>query len=384
MRDCGAVTFSQRFARSFGHARIDTWRRLSAAARRVVSRSPATSIYLFVVTVTTLMLQSVDSQFADQLLRQQSTNLVQMSRDAPRVLVLSAFFLASRTFTVELLIAVVVLAVAERMLGTARWFVVAVAGHVGASVVTTIAIWLQVRWGYSDASVVYPVDVGVSYVVAAEAAALLVRCNRRGRVAAGAVTLLWFGLPVLTNRTFTDAGHLVAFAIGLGVARAFRSTSSPSAHRTVVGRWIGRSSNGLLVAAIACGLASGGLAAMLINPPSTADTEHATALARATIVTVDANGDAKISFAVSGRAIEATLRGATGPSGRPLRANTRRTVSYEQHDPQNVTLGRTRLPRVNADSFFILATSVSGLATVALLLSWLARNRPRTPQRPPA
>lgn len=354
------------------------------AGRRAVSRSPATSIYLFVVTVTTLMLQSVDSQFADQLLRQQSTNLVQMSRDAPRVLVLSAFFLASRTFTVELLIAVVVLAVAERMLGTARWFVVAAAGHVGASVVTTIAIWLQVRWGYSDASVVYPVDVGVSYVVAAEAAGVLMRCNRRGRVAAGAATLLWLGLPVLTNRTFTDAGHLVAFTIGLGVARAFRPTSPPSAHRTVVGRWLARSSNGLLVAAIACGLASGGLATMLINPPSTADAEHATALARATIVSVDANGDAKITFAVAGRAIEATLSGAAGPRGRPLRANTQRTVSYEQQDPQNVSLGRTRLPRVNADSFFVLATSVSGLATIALLLSWLARNRPRTPQRPTA
>ena len=346
--------------------------------RRIVARSPATSIYLFVVTVTTLMLQSLDSQFADLLLRQQSTNLVQMSRDAPRVLVLSAFFLASRTFTVELLVAGCVLAVAERMLATTRWIVVAISGHVGASVVTTIAIWLQVRWGYSDASLVYPVDVGVSYVVAAEAAAVLVRCDRRARVAIMPVALLWLGWPLVTNPTFSDVGHLVAFAIGLGVARALRPASIPSRHKTVVGRWISRSSNSLLVAGIALGLTAGGLATMLIDPPSTADAERATALARANIVAVDANGDATITFVASGREVEAILRGVTDSRGRPLRASTQRTISYDRQDPQSVTLGRTRLPRVNANSFFVLMTSVCGVAAIAFLISWLARHRPRT------
>ena len=73
------------------------------------------------------------------------------------------------------------------------------------------------------------------------------------------------------------------------------------------------------------------------------------------------------------------LRGVvTDSRSRPLRASTQRTISYDRLDPQSVTLGRTRLPRVNANSFFVLMTSVCGVAAIAFLISWLARHRPRT------
>ena len=51
----------------------------------------------------------------------------------------------------------------ERWIGTYRWLAVFAAGHIGATIATTVGIWLQVRSGTGASNLVYPIDVGVSY-----------------------------------------------------------------------------------------------------------------------------------------------------------------------------------------------------------------------------
>ena len=54
-----------------------------------VRRAPATHAYVFTLLVTTAVVHTLDRRVADELLRQVSTNLYEMGRDALRVLLLS-------------------------------------------------------------------------------------------------------------------------------------------------------------------------------------------------------------------------------------------------------------------------------------------------------
>src|SRR4051812_13765919 len=77
------------------------WRRGYRAVADYLAAAPGTHILLLILAVTTLVLRSVDAPTATRILRHQSTNLFQMSRDAPRVLVLSAFLLDNGRLVVE-------------------------------------------------------------------------------------------------------------------------------------------------------------------------------------------------------------------------------------------------------------------------------------------
>jgi hypothetical protein len=197
------------------------WRRLYRAVADYLAAAPGTHVLLLVLAVTTLVLRSVDAPTATRILRHQSTNLFQMSRDAPRVLVLSAFLLDSGRLLGQALTFTLVLAPVERWVGTYRWLATFAAGHIGATLATTVGIWLQVREG-AGASLVYPVDVGVSYGVAAVAGVLVYRLPRLLALGWAAFLTVDIGRAVVGTGTFTDWGHLVAFGIGMAMGPLVR------------------------------------------------------------------------------------------------------------------------------------------------------------------
>jgi hypothetical protein len=184
-------------------------------------------VLLLVVSVTTLMLRGLDATTATRVLRESSTNLVLMSRAAPRVLFLSAFLLDHGYLIVELVLFTVLMVPVERWIGTYRWLGVFAAGHIGATIATTIGIWLEVRSGATGRALVYPLDVGVSYGLVAVAAVLTKRLPRP----LGALMTVGLGgllvLGVVYSGTFTDWGHLAAFAIGLALAPLVRPRETP-------------------------------------------------------------------------------------------------------------------------------------------------------------
>ena len=223
------------------------WHRAYRKTAAYLAIAPGTHILLLILAVTTLVLRGVDAPTTTRILRHQSTNLFQMSRDAPRVLVLSAFLLDNGRLVTETVIFTLVLAPVERWIGTYRWIATFAAGHVGATLATTIGIWLQVREGAgAGRGLVYPVDVGVSYGVAAMAGVLAYRLRRPWNLAWLVFIARDVGRAVVATGTFTDWGHLVALGIGLAMGPLVRPDRRDRRHVLMV---LGA---GLMAAAAAC------------------------------------------------------------------------------------------------------------------------------------
>jgi hypothetical protein len=201
---------------------VDVARRVRRAVARYLAQAPGTHILFFVITVTTLVLHGLDAQTATRILRHESTNLVQMSHDAPRVLFTSAFLTDQGRLLVILIEFTIVFVPVERWLGTYRWLVVFIAGHVGATLATTIGIWLQARGGSAGRDILTPVDVGISYGLVAAAAVLTYRFRRPVAWTLAVLLVLNYGAGVVRSGTFTDWGHLCALAIGFAIGPLVR------------------------------------------------------------------------------------------------------------------------------------------------------------------
>jgi hypothetical protein len=186
---------------------------MTRSISRYLHSVPGTAIYLCTLAVTTLTISLANSRLADHLLRQQSTNLTNLLHKPLGVLVSSAFWLQGGSLLGLVLGFALVLAPAERWLGTGRWLAVFVAGHVGATLVTAAGIWLVTHGGQTNTALVNDIDVGVSYGFYAVAAVLVYRLPRRWRLP---VALLLLGRLAFTawGGDFTDIGHLCAAAIG--------------------------------------------------------------------------------------------------------------------------------------------------------------------------
>ena len=337
-----------------------------------LAAAPGTHVLLLILAVTTLVLRSVDAPTATRILRHQSTNLFQMSRDAPRVLVLSAFLLDSGRLVSQALTFTLVLAPVERWVGTYRWLATFAAGHIGATLATTVGIWLQVREG-AGASLLYPVDVGVSYGVAAVAGVLVYRLPRLLAVGWAAFMTVDIGRAVVGTGTFTDWGHLVAFGIRRRVLVALGAGLLASAAgclvllATVSDRDIAIPESGLTVEATVVG-----------RPPE-CGSGCRTVVVRYTLPDGVADADPDAATQGSGATAAPARPTVDGILVLPQQTLTRRGERIlAVADP--ATPGRLRplrpAQRVSPDSLFGAMAAALGVTGTALL--FLARRRPRT------
>ena len=182
-----------------------------------VRTAPFTFAYLGVLLATTTVLAASSERGRTMLLRASSTNLNHLAREPLRVLVASALWLQGFSIVTWALLFVVVLAAVEQALGTRRALAIFAAGHVGATLLTALGLWIGIRAGAFSPRVDDTIDVGVSYGFVAAAAAFTFLLPRRARLpyAAALVGYLVFRLAV--GHTYTDAGHLVALVIGYGL-----------------------------------------------------------------------------------------------------------------------------------------------------------------------
>jgi len=203
------------------------WRRLSPQIGDWVRRAPATYTYLLILLVTTWVLATSSSSVAHQLLLERSTNLHHLASDPVRVLIASAFFVTSPSqWFLWVVLFTLIAAPVEHRIGSGRTVAVFLIGHVGATLLTAMGLWLALRGDLVESSVVRAVDVGASYGFVALAGVLTYLLPRRLRWAWVGALLIVVAVALALALSFTEFGHLLALLTGLAcfplVPRAHR------------------------------------------------------------------------------------------------------------------------------------------------------------------
>lgn len=190
-------------------------RRILPAIRAHLGAAPASTAYAFTLFVTWWTLRGVGDAVERRLIFSASTNLYNMRHNPVQVLVASAFWTEGGFPWTTIAGFLVVMAYAERWLGTARWILLFATGHIGATLLTVTAVSHAIDRGLIPLRVAVAADVGTSYGFSAVLAALAFRFR-------GAVRLMWagsiivaLGMALWIEPTFTDYGHLCAAVIGL-------------------------------------------------------------------------------------------------------------------------------------------------------------------------
>ncbi|MFE0379141.1 rhomboid-like protein [Streptomyces inhibens] len=158
-----------------------------------------------------------------ELLRTHSTNVANLRAGRWHTLATSSAFVEEPLPVPYGAALLATLGTAEARWGAPRAAGVFGAGHVGASLLVYAGLRGRVCANPPDATA-RAVDVGASYGFYATLGALAATVPHRGARAATTTGLLALGIrPVLRRgRTFTDAGHLAALALGVAMGAGMR------------------------------------------------------------------------------------------------------------------------------------------------------------------
>lgn len=176
--------------------------------------APASVSYAFTLFVTWWTLRGASDMTGRRIILSASTNLRNMQRDPIQVLVASAFWVDGDFPWEFIIMFLVVMAAAERWLGTLRWILVFAIGHVGATLLTVTGIAHAVDRHVIPLRVVMASDVGPSYGISAVLAALAYRLRGWQRWAWAGLLIAVYSAAMVDGRTFTDYGHILAMLIG--------------------------------------------------------------------------------------------------------------------------------------------------------------------------
>ncbi|MFF3955540.1 rhomboid-like protein [Streptomyces sp. NPDC001890] len=197
-----------------------------------IRSAPGTYTWLAALFVTTVIVHQMSPDFEEDFLRQRSTNIHELTEDPLRVLFASAFWIDGGRWLPYAVLYTVFHAPAERWLGTLRWLAVALLAHVLASLVSEGVLAWAIRHGHVPWSATNTLDVGVSYALAGVVAVLTYRIPRPWRYVYLFAVLVFYGIPLVAGRSFTDLGHFTAVLIGLAcypLTRSRHGTGAPLA-----------------------------------------------------------------------------------------------------------------------------------------------------------
>lgn len=205
--------------------------RLTAGLSARVPRIPLTTAYAVAVLSTTTAMGDLDDDARDRIVRHASTNLHNLAQGRVGTLLTSAFVVDAPLLIVWLPCLACLLAVVELLWGSGRLAVAFAAGHIGATLLVAAGLVAAVKFTWLPASISRASDVGMSYGAMGVLGALTAAVPTRWRpLWAGG----WSGLGILVvalGGDFTDAGHLVAFTLGMAVATRFGAPSRWTATR---------------------------------------------------------------------------------------------------------------------------------------------------------
>jgi hypothetical protein len=172
---------------------------------------------------TTVAVHHMSPEFEHEFLLERSTNIQRLSENPVRVLFASALLIDGGIWLPYLALYSLFHAQAERWLGTLRWLVVCVTAHVLATLISEAAVLAAIWDGKAPSSTVNTMDIGVSYALAGVVGVLVYRIAQPWRWVYLAAVLGFYGVPLMTGRSFTDLGHFLALLIGFACHPLTRS-----------------------------------------------------------------------------------------------------------------------------------------------------------------
>ena len=199
-------------------ARVVAWlyaRRPLAIA--YLRSAPAVVTYTAILLVTSSIYASTSPAVGRILLRDQSTNLRQLSNDPIRVLISSAFWTGGATILHVIVPFILVLAPLERWLGTPRFLIAYWCGHICTTLIVAVGIWVEIKRGDAPDSLSRTIDVGVSYGLYCCCGLFTYRLPMIYRVPWAA---FWFAFGIygiIEDGGFTSYGHLITITIGFAL-----------------------------------------------------------------------------------------------------------------------------------------------------------------------
>lgn len=193
-------------------------RRALARTLRVVRRSDLALAFCGVVTLMTVSLALAPDGLVSDVVAATSTNLANLRTHPVLVLVASVFVVPHLEDLGLVLVMLVALAYGQAWVGRFATLVVAVIGHIGATLFVAVLLVSGLGAHLVPRSVVFAEDVGVSYALAALLGWLTARVPHRWRGWYVAALVVYFLSPALFGPSFTDAGHASALALGLSLA----------------------------------------------------------------------------------------------------------------------------------------------------------------------
>lgn len=180
-----------------------------------VRRAPLTYLWLVVLLATTVVQHRVSPDTLDSILGSRSTNLANLFHDPLRAFFGSLFWLDGAYWVPYFLGFTIFLATAERWMGSLRYLIVGLTGHILATLISQGLVGAAIAQGVANPSLRYATDVGVSYFMAAVIGVLSYYVPRPWRWVYIAGTMLVFYAPLLDLPvTFTAVGHASALTIG--------------------------------------------------------------------------------------------------------------------------------------------------------------------------
>jgi len=217
------ASLAVRYRWSWAEPLTRRWDRWHPYLSAYVRCAPGSFTYLFILVVTTWVLRSSTLDVRHALLSEHSTNLTRLRQDPITVLGSSAFWVTLPELVLWVVLFPLVLAPAERWLGTLRTIVVFFIGHLGATLITAAGLALMINHHLLPHSLRNVVDVGSSYGFWCVAALFTYRLPPRwrmpwaGGLLAGSIALM------VARQGFADFGHFTAIVIGFclyGMTRA--------------------------------------------------------------------------------------------------------------------------------------------------------------------
>ncbi|WP_019931123.1 rhomboid-like protein [Nocardia sp. BMG111209] len=177
---------------------------------------PVTYTYAALLVAVTVLVSELSDDDQSRVVLHASTNLHNLLRGHIGTLLSSAFVIGDSNAALMIIpLLFCVLALAELRFGSRRLLRVFVAGHIGATLLVAIGLWVAVEADWLPWSISQAEDVGISYGAMALIGAFIALLPSRWRPTWAICWLAVAVAGVAMGRTFTNVGHLLAVAIGL-------------------------------------------------------------------------------------------------------------------------------------------------------------------------